>query len=224
MSVISKMNERMDEMEKKIASLEKQLLAKTKDKASKEVKASKEKGEASKEKGKGPKEWNVFVAATRKEMAAAKGVFMEKAEGEKEVKKALAAFNKASSAVGASYHAAMKEASRRKDELEGRDHSVKEAKKAKAKAKAAKAKPEESEAEESESEAEEGGGAYNHSEQRKELAKEIAELNMIIKNISGTDYILDKGNNEVFFIEDNNSMGDHAGVYDVKTGKIDFKA
>ena len=60
----------------------------------------------------GPSAWNVFVNATWHEMAAEKGVVSEAHD---------AAFKKASAAVGVTYQSAMKEASRRKAELEGKE-------------------------------------------------------------------------------------------------------
>jgi hypothetical protein len=67
---------------------------------------------------KGPSEWNVFVNATWHEMAAEKGVVSEVHD---------AAFKKASAAVGVTYQVAMKEASRRKAELEGKEPKAKKA-------------------------------------------------------------------------------------------------
>ena len=60
----------------------------------------------------GPSAWNVFVNATWHEMAAEKGVVSEAHD---------AAFKKASATVGVTYQSAMKEASRRKAELEGKE-------------------------------------------------------------------------------------------------------
>jgi len=79
---------------------------------------------------KGPSEWNVFVNATWHEMAAEKGVVSEVHD---------AAFKKASAAVGVTYQVAMKEASRRKAELEGKEPKAPKEPKAK---KAASPKPE----------------------------------------------------------------------------------
>jgi hypothetical protein len=58
-----------------------------------------------------PSEWNVFVNSGWHEMAAVKGVTGEHDD----------AFKKASKEVGVTYQGAMKEASRRKAELEGRE-------------------------------------------------------------------------------------------------------
>lgn len=68
----------------------------------------------------GPSAWNVFVNATWHEMAAEKGVVGEVHD---------AAFKKASAAVGVTYQSAMKEASRRKAELEGKEPKEPKAKK-----------------------------------------------------------------------------------------------
>ena len=76
----------------------------------------------------GPSAWNVFVNATWHEMAAAKGVVSEAHD---------AAFKKASAAVGVTYQSAMKEASRRKAELEGKEPKAKKEPKAPKEPKAA---------------------------------------------------------------------------------------
>lgn len=70
----------------------------------------------------GPSEWNVFVNAVWHEMAAAEGIVGEHDD----------AFKKACKAAGITYQGALKEASRRKAELEGvtkvKEPKVKEAK------------------------------------------------------------------------------------------------
>jgi hypothetical protein len=67
----------------------------------------------------GPAEWNVFKNAVWREMAAANGIVCEDAD---EFKKAVKAAGKDS---GFSYQEAMKEASRRKADLEGKVKVVK---------------------------------------------------------------------------------------------------
>ena len=71
----------------------------------------------------GPSEWNVFVNAVWHEMAASEGIV-----GEHD-----ADFKKACKDAGITYQGALKEASRRKAELEGTVPKVKVAKEAKAK-------------------------------------------------------------------------------------------
>ena len=217
MSAMAKMIERMVSLEKEMASL-KVMVSSSKDK--KEVPATKDKKEKKavkdKKESKGPTEWNVFVKATQKEMAAAKGVLMAAGEEGEKVFKAVAA--KKDSGFG--WQTAMKEASRRKDELEGRDHSVKEAKKEEAKA-AKKAKKEESESEEEDS----GSGSSGSSEsgEGSELEKQIASLDMEIKTIGGIKYIVDAAGGDAYLLE-NDTFGDRAGAYDGKMGTIDLTA
>jgi len=78
----------------------------------------------------GPAEWNAFKNAVWREMAADHGIVCEDAD---EFKKAVKAAGKDS---GFSYQDAMKEASRRKAQMEGKDPKVKVAKEPKEKAKA----------------------------------------------------------------------------------------
>jgi hypothetical protein len=75
----------------------------------------------------GPAEWNVFLRATWHEMAAEAGVVMEEYdEADASAKEsAEKAFKKAAAAAGVSYQSAMKEASRRKADLEGSKPKVK---------------------------------------------------------------------------------------------------
>jgi hypothetical protein len=178
----------------------------------------------------GPTEWNVFKTKTWHEMAAQGGVIYEDfmknvdQDDEKAVEKAKKLFGKAAAGVGAGYQAAMKEASRRKDEMEGRNHEEEVAKKAAKKspkskavaAAAAKAESEdESEAEESEAEEEE--------QEQSDLAKKMAEMNMVLKDVDGTTYIVDKDGGEAYLLEDG-TFGDRCGAYNAKTGIIDFDA
>jgi hypothetical protein len=76
----------------------------------------------------GPTEWNVFIQATWRSMAAASGVLYEDFEGETKDKD----FKEAAKKVGVTYQGVMKEASRRKAEAEGRDPEAPKAKKPKA--------------------------------------------------------------------------------------------
>jgi len=76
----------------------------------------------------GPTEWNIFVQATWRSMAADAGVLYDDFEGDEAAKDK--AFKEASKKVGITYLSAMKEASLRKAASEGRDP---EAPKAKAK-------------------------------------------------------------------------------------------
>jgi hypothetical protein len=68
----------------------------------------------------GPSEWNVFVATIRNEMAAAKGI----------VEEDEATFKKACKEAGITYQGVLKEASRRKAEMEGKETPVPKVKKA----------------------------------------------------------------------------------------------
>ena len=77
----------------------------------------------------GPSEWNAFKNAVWREMAADHGIVCEDAD---EFKKAVKAAGPDS---GFSYQDAMKEASRRKAQMEGKDPKVKVAKEPKEKAK-----------------------------------------------------------------------------------------
>jgi hypothetical protein len=76
----------------------------------------------------GPTEWNVFIQATWRSMAADAGVLYEDFEGETKDKD----FKEAAKKVGVTYQGVMKEASRRKAEAEGRDPEAPKAKKPKA--------------------------------------------------------------------------------------------
>ena len=154
----SKLAARIDEMEKKLESF--QTLAgftkMLKSATAEEVKewmtvcnAAADSGEANaktKTKAKAKKEanspslsdWNVFVKATWREMAAAKGVFLDATATDSEA--AYKEFKVAANKEGVTYQAVMKEASRRKDEREGVDHAEKLAKKAAASEKRAEKK------------------------------------------------------------------------------------
>jgi hypothetical protein len=77
----------------------------------------------------GPKEWNVFIQATWRSMAAANGVLYEDFEGDEAAKDK--AFKEAAKKVGVVYQSVMKEASRRKAEAEGRDPEAPKVKKVK---------------------------------------------------------------------------------------------
>jgi len=208
-------------MEKNGASVEKKTSGKNKTK-------SKSKRTSNSE---GPTEWNSFKTKTWHEMAAQGGVIYEDfmknvdQDDEKAVEKAKKLFGKAAAGVGAGYQAAMKEASRRKDEMEGRNHDEEVAKKAakkspKSKAAAIAKEEAEEEQEEAESETEE---EQEEEEEQSELAKKMAELDMVLKNVDGTTYIVDKDGGEAYLVEDE-TFGERCGAYDAKTGIIDFDA
>jgi hypothetical protein len=199
-------------MEKNGASVEKKTSGKTKTKSKRTSNSE------------GPTEWNAFKTKTWHEMAAQGGVIYEDfmknvdQDDEKAVEKAKKLFGKAAAGVGAGYQAAMKEASRRKDEMEGRNHDEEVAKKAakkSPKSKAASIAKEEAEEEQEEQEEEE--------EEQSELAKKMAELDMVLKNVDGTTYIVDKDGGEAYLVEDE-TFGERCGAYDAKTGIIDFDA
>lgn len=69
----------------------------------------------------GPSEWNIFVSSTMKEMAASKGLLYASCADHK-------AFLAAAKELGVKWGDAMKEASRRRDEVSGADHAAREAK------------------------------------------------------------------------------------------------
>jgi hypothetical protein len=75
------------------------------------AKASKEEKEKKTTNPTGPNEWNVFVASVRNEMAAVKGI----------VEEDKAKFMKACKEAGITYQGVLKEASRRKAEMEGKE-------------------------------------------------------------------------------------------------------
>ena len=209
-------------MEKNGASVTKKISGKTKTKSKRTSNSE------------GPTEWNVFKTKTWHEMAAQGGVIYEDfmknvdQDDEKAVEKAKKLFGKAAAGVGAGYQAAMKEASRRKDEMEGRNHDEEVAKKAakkspKSKVAAAAAAKEESESEAEAEEAEEEQEEAEEEEEQSELAKKMAELDMVLKNVDGTTYIVDKDGGEAYLVEDE-TFGERCGAYDAKTGIIDFDA
>ena len=81
----------------------------------KEAKESKTKEKKAVTNATGPKEWNVFIQATWRSMAAANGVLYEDFEGEEAAKDK--AFKQAAKKVGVTYQSVMKEASRRKKDM-----------------------------------------------------------------------------------------------------------
>ena len=165
----------------------------------------------------GPAEWNVFVRATWHEMAALKGVVIEDYDADTK-EAAEKAFKKAAAAVGVTYQAAMKEASRRKAELEGSMPKVKKTKAAKdtsglaeLKAKVAAA----TEAKATESKAKGVRVAIEHdsesdSEDKSQLAA-AAEMGWEKKVIEGKKMWYDPKDHNCFSYPDGN---DQLGIYD----------
>ena len=184
----------------------------------------------------GPSEWNVFVNATWREMAADKGVLFDADADDAEK-----AFRKAAAAVGVTYQGALKEASRRKENKEGMTPAEKAEKAEKKAAAAAKrtekkavtkpvekkaaAKPVE-EAEESASEAEEESASESASEAGEQTFEaEMASLDMVFKVINGKTYIVEEKGGEAYtHTKGDTSFGPRAGIYDAETGEIDFDA
>jgi hypothetical protein len=199
----------------------------------------------------GPKEWNAFVTAILREMAAAEGVdhssFFEDVDEADEgaVKKAEGLFKAAAKKAGVTWQDALKEASRRKDEAEGVDHSEKEAKKAEARAKrAAKKCPEsdsESEAPKKEKKSKSAKPAVKKekksagsavasvpSDPRAAFLAELESVDMtIIALEDGSEFIAEKDGGEAFMLlEDGGvfSMGERVGVWDKDSNDIDYEA
>ena len=194
----------------------------------------------------GPTEWNIFVKATMHEMTAEKGVihdsfFKEGVEAEA----AEAEYKKAAKLVGVIWQGAMKEASRRKDLAEGKDHdaelAAKAAKKAltaakkeakgeakpkkepKAKKAKAEAKPEAEEAKEPISFEALPEDKAEDQQAMAEFATEIAASDMEFKIVGGKRYIIDTASSEMY--ETNGlEIGDRIGIFDEALGEIDLSA
>jgi hypothetical protein len=182
----------MSSVDERIAALETQMAALMAENKSLKTKKTKEVKEVKEAKNStGPSEWNIFVRATWLEMAASAGVLMgEGANAEKE-------FKAAAKEAGASYQAAMKEASRRRD---GTDKSKAE------KPKAEKPKAEKPKA--------------DKPKEEKAIADVFADLGMCIKVIDEKKYLVcDDG--EAFNLTDDGNMGERAGRYDADTDTID---
>jgi hypothetical protein len=249
MATIEILMERLQACEAEIATLraEKKSSASAKPKAEK---AEKVKKTSSSE---GPTEWNIFVKATMKEMTAEKGVIYDSffKEGV-EAKDAEAEYKKASKLVGVIWQGAMKEASRRKDEMDGKDHAAelaaKAAKKAaaaakkeakgeakpkkeskkepKAKKAKAEAKPE-AEAEKAEAEpitfeALPEDKAEDQAAMA-EFAAEIAASDMEFKIVGGKRYIIDTASSEMYETT-GLEIGERIGIFDEELGEIDLSA
>jgi hypothetical protein len=183
----------MSSVDERIAALETQMAALMAENKSLKTKKTKEVKEVKEAKNStGPSEWNIFVRATWLEMAASAGVLMgEGANAEKE-------FKAAAKEAGASYQAAMKEASRRRDgnEKPKVDKSAKADKPKVEKPKADKPKEE------------------------KAIADVFADLGMCIKVIDEKKYLVcDDG--EAFHLTEDGNMGERAGRYDADTDTID---
>ena len=156
----------------------------------------------------GPAAWNVFVKDTQKTMAAAVGVDSTSMDE--------AAFKKAASAKdsGFGWQAALKEASRRKAALEGRDPDApKPAALAKKAASAAsepkapvKAAPKVKDA---------------AAEALVKAEAEFKELNLAEMEINGKSYYINQDCYEVYEIASQWVIGERLGVYDFETDSID---
>lgn len=199
----------------------------------------------------GPKEWNAFVTAILREMAAAEGVdhssFFEDVDEADEgaVKKAEGLFKAAAKKAGVTWQDALKEASRRKDEAEGVDHSEKEAKKAEARAKRAAKKCPESDSESEAPKEKKSKSAKPAVKKEKKSAAPasapsvpvdaraafLAELESVDMTIialeDGSEFIAEKDGGEAFMLlEDGGvfSMGERVGVWDKDSNDIDYEA
>jgi hypothetical protein len=188
----------MSSVDERIAALETQMAALMAENKSLKTKKTKEVKEVKEAKNStGPSEWNIFVRATWLEMAASAGVLMgEGANAEKE-------FKAAAKEAGASYQAAMKEASRRRD---GNEKPKAEKPKADKSAKADKPKVEKPKA--------------DKPKEEKAIADVFADLGMCIKVIDEKKYLVcDDG--EAFNLTEDGNMGERAGRYDADTDTID---
>lgn len=182
--------------------------------------------------------WNSYVKNVQHELASKAGVDYDSffdgidPEDSAEMKKAEEKFKSAAKEAGAGWHVALKEASRRKDEEEGRDHSEKEAKKAAAKTKKsekatitstkapvkipAKAKKSEKAPVGPEKKADEARKTFGIPE---EVLAEYASVGMAPHHIDGDIYMVDEDTDEVFTFEDN-TLGDRVGIFNKSTGSI----
>lgn len=153
----------------------------------------------------GPAAWNLFVKETQKTMAASAGVDASSMDE--------AAFKKAASAKdsGFGWQVALKEASRRKAVLEGRNPDEPKPKTVKAAPKTAVV------------------SAPTPAPLKKVVIvdplaaakKEFEELNLCEIEIAGKSYYIQQDCYEVFEIESPWKIGDRLGVYDPETETID---
>jgi hypothetical protein len=240
MATIEILMERLQACEAELATLR----AEKKSSKPKAEKAEKVKKTSSSE---GPTEWNIFVKATMKEMTAEKGVIYDSFFKQGVTAEASEAeFKKAAKLVGVIWQGAMKEASRRKDMAEGKDHdaelAAKAAKKAaaaakkeakgEAKPKAKKSKKTKAEPEaEAEAEAKAEPVSFESLPEDKpedqqamaEFAAEIAASDMAFKIVGGKRYIIDTVSSEMY--ETNGlEIGDRIGIFDEELGEIDLTA
>jgi hypothetical protein len=165
----------------------------------------------------GPTAWNMLLAETWHEMAAVVGVdyasFMEGVDesDEKAVEKAKKAFGKAAGAKGVGYQAAMKEASRRKKDIEGAEEKPKKTKKVKT---PVTPPPSPAEAEEDE---------VNEMQH-----KFAAEQDMTVQIFEGALFLVSKrvagkkGSEAFFMGNDNKSLGERAGLFMWETKEVDY--
>lgn len=153
----------------------------------------------------GPAAWNLFVKETQKTMAAAAGVDASSMDE--------AAFKKAAAVKdsGFGWQVALKEASRRKAVLEGRNPDEPKPKTVKATPKtaapvAAAAAP---------------AKKVVIVDPLAAAKKEFEELNLCEIEIDGKSYYLQQDCYEVFEIESPWKIGERVGVYDLETESID---
>ena len=176
--------------------------------SSKTTKAKKEKRATTNVEG--PAAWNLFVKETQKTMAAAAGVDVSSMD-ETAFKKAAAAKDS-----GFGWQTALKEASRRKAALEGRDpEAPKPAKKTAAKtaAPAVVSAPAAAPAKK-----------VVIVDPLAAAKKEFEELNLAEVEIGGKSYYLQQDTFEVYEIASQWVVGDRLGVYDIETESIDVFA
>ena len=153
----------------------------------------------------GPAAWNLFVKETQKTMAAAAGVDASSMDE--------AAFKKAASVKdsGFGWQVALKEASRRKAVLEGRNPDEPKPKTVKAAAKtAAPVAPAPAPAKK-----------VVIVDPLAAAKKEFEDLNLCEIEIDGKSYYLQQDCYEVFEIESPWKIGERVGVYDLETESID---
>ena len=199
--------------------------AKTSKKSSKEPSSPKEKKTST---SCGPTEWNLFVKTTMREMAAAKGVLYDAFFAGGDVDGGDAAFKTAAKEVGVNWQGALKEAARRKNEMEGRDPAEEQAKKeAKKAAAAAKKEPKEAkEAKPKEAKPKKEKKAKTpepEADAEADFEKELAASNMVFKTIAEVRYIFDNDSSEVYETT-GTTFGDRVGIFDTVTGEIDRSA
>jgi hypothetical protein len=173
--------------------------------SSKTTKAKKEKRATTNVEG--PAAWNLFVKETQKTMAAAAGVDASSMDE--------AAFKKAAAAKdsGFGWQIALKEASRRKAALEGRDpEAPKPAKKTAAPAVSAPAA------------APAPAKKIVIVDPLASAKKEFEELNLAEIEIGGKSYYVQQDNLEVYEIASQWVVGERLGMYDPETETIDVFA